>query len=278
LCYTFSAMKQLAIFVALLCILAVNIAAQPNNSSPKAENKSIANAKSSPVFNDNQESATNAEKASDDPPNWCAALKRPEWWLVIIAAFTGMVIAWQAMEMAKATKAMEASTEATEKSVTLLDKQSILMINAQRAWIMVDIEWQQGAHIHESSVDGVENTGISVIFLCRNEGQSFGQITEQGYVLKIVDLPLPKEPDFSNIEILRYSTEHIAANTPGEPYHIGDICNGRRQLNNMMVLYGRVKYRSVYGEHETRFGYTITGIGNLERLPLSSYPKYNEHA
>jgi hypothetical protein len=44
-----------------------------------------------------------------------------------------------------------------------------------------------------------------------------------------------------------------------------------------MVLYGRVKYTDVFGEHESRFGYLITGMGTLDRLPASSYPEYNRY-
>jgi hypothetical protein len=43
------------------------------------------------------------------------------------------------------------------------------------------------------------------------------------------------------------------------------------------VIYGRVKYRDVYGEHETRFGYLVTSMDNLDRLPASDYPQYNKH-
>jgi len=43
------------------------------------------------------------EKAYSRPPSWCTALKKSEWWLVIIAALTGFAIAYQAREMTRAT-------------------------------------------------------------------------------------------------------------------------------------------------------------------------------
>ena len=43
------------------------------------------------------------------PPHWYSS---SEWWIVIIAALTGIAVAWQARETAKATRAVERNTRA----------------------------------------------------------------------------------------------------------------------------------------------------------------------
>jgi hypothetical protein len=53
------------------------------------------------------ESRNKAEATHDSPPSWCTALKKSEWWLVIIAALTGIAIASQAREMARTTGIMK---------------------------------------------------------------------------------------------------------------------------------------------------------------------------
>lgn len=157
------------------------------------------------------------------------------------------------------------------------------LINGARAWLMVDIEWQDGKHILESNEgEGTEKTTIFAECRCRNEGKSFAQITEKGYVCKIIstDMPkmLPQEPDFSDIDLFHHACEYTAPNSAAEPYKLEITSDGRRKHNRAMVLYGRVKYRDVYGkDYETRFGYFITGMGNLERMAAESYPEYNSH-
>ncbi len=49
-----------------------------------------------------------------NPPKWYGALERPEWWIVIVAALTLITIAWQAVEMRRATDAMKATTKLQE--------------------------------------------------------------------------------------------------------------------------------------------------------------------
>jgi hypothetical protein len=65
-----------------------------------------------------------------DHPILYAALKRPEWWLVVAAVVTGGAVIYQARETRRATAVMERSTVASEKSVRLQE-------NMQQQWIQV---------------------------------------------------------------------------------------------------------------------------------------------
>ena len=161
-------------------------------------------------------------------------------------------------------------------TLSVLRRQTDDIVNSQRSWVMVDIEWQKGAHIFEgTSSEGAQNVGIYVDYVCRNMGKSFAQITDKGYVLKIVNI-LPWEPDFASIDDFHHTTEYLAPDSASHYLLSGISCDGSRR-NRLMVIYGRAKYRDVYGEHETRFGYLVTSMGNLDRLPASDYPEYNKH-
>jgi hypothetical protein len=197
---------------------------------------------------------------------------------VFVAIRTVKAIERQGLSMRRQTTLLTKSVMQARRSANAARRSADALINSERAWVLVDIEWQQGAHIFEGiNNTGREDTGIYINYMCRNQGKSFAQITEKGYVFQIVST-LPQEPDFSNIDIFQYASEYIAPGTASEPYRLSGVqCEGHRKFKNMMVIYGYVKYMDVYGEHETRFGYQITGMKNLERLPTTSYPKYNQH-
>ena len=52
------------------------------------------------------------QHSDDDPPHWYQPIERPDWWLVIIAALTGLAIAYQAREMRRTTQVMKDSLDA----------------------------------------------------------------------------------------------------------------------------------------------------------------------
>lgn len=102
MCYTFLLLKCASI--AVLCILTVNLFAQPNKSTPKNQQNAADNTPHTVTFINNQESPTDAHKAQPHAPTWYAS---SEWWLVVIAALTGGFIASQASEMRRATEVMQ---------------------------------------------------------------------------------------------------------------------------------------------------------------------------
>jgi hypothetical protein len=92
-------MKQALIVTALFCALAVAVNSQPN-PAPAKGNQSAA------------PTTYPADHPKNEPRKW---YKRSEWWLVIIAALTGLAIAVQVREMTRATKAMQVSVDAMKK-------------------------------------------------------------------------------------------------------------------------------------------------------------------
>jgi hypothetical protein len=97
---------------ALLTTLALS--AQPNqranNSQQAARNGNVAIVASAPEKHDGCDN--DKGKLTADSPHWYTALKRPEWWVVIVAALTGGVIGWQSWETRKAAQATETNVEA----------------------------------------------------------------------------------------------------------------------------------------------------------------------
>jgi hypothetical protein len=202
----------------------------------------------------------------------------PEWALVVVGIITFLVIGWQSWETRRSAQAVRDSIPLQRQAAEAAQKSADALIMSERAWVMVDIKWQQGAHIFEGTGNEGEHTGIYVDYLCLNQGKSFAQITEKGYVFKIVNV-LPQEPDFRDMNVLHHTSEYVTPNSATVPYQLSGIfCNGHQKPDKLMVLYGRVKYNDVFGQHETRFGYMITGQGNLDRIPATSYPSYNNHA
>ena len=94
-------------FLACVCIAASPVSAQPNKAPQKKQTESQPKEPITVVVEEQKISTAGAEeKADDHSPHWCAALKRPEWWLFIAAVFSFGAIADQARESARATKAM----------------------------------------------------------------------------------------------------------------------------------------------------------------------------
>ena len=124
------------------------------------------------------------------------------------------------------------------------------------------------------------DAGTILAFLncvCRNDGRSPAWITEKGICAKLVNV-IPKEPDFSDIEVFQREVQPIGAGQKDE-HLLQKSCAGTEEdrLRTTFLLYGRVKYRTIFGKDaETRFGYVITHGDHLERLP-AEYPEYNEY-
>jgi hypothetical protein len=135
-----------AVFV--LCTIAALLTSEPCCGAEQHQESATANWQSSaPTVKTEKnytEASNNAEAAHNSSPSWCTALKKSEWWLVIIAALTGIAIAYQAREMKRATKAMQMSTHLQESGLR---------------------QWVQVAKLHGGEEGNVWEDGIThVIF------------------------------------------------------------------------------------------------------------------
>jgi hypothetical protein len=108
-------MKSLLVF-ATLSILTVSVSGQPYNASdhkqqPAAQtNPSI----TVPAPEKHNDGKTDKGKTYTDPSEWRTAVKRPEWWLVLLGFITCGVVGWQAWETRAASTAARDSIRLQE--------------------------------------------------------------------------------------------------------------------------------------------------------------------
>ena len=110
----------LAVLIAELLVVAINVSGQPNQAAndkqnPTQERNTIACA------HETQQNASASEQrygSSDaESTKWYTAIKRPEWLLAIAAFLTLAVVTWQSIATARATKAMQKSVELQEATL-----------------------------------------------------------------------------------------------------------------------------------------------------------------
>jgi eukaryotic-like serine/threonine-protein kinase len=116
-----------------------------------------------------------ADTAADHPILY-AALKRPEWWLVIAALLTLYVINKQAREMARATEEMKKSTAAVEKQAGILERlvddmstRRILMVFTPEHPQAREFTWMDWAYAMRFSADGKQ-----ILFGDQHSGDLYG--------------------------------------------------------------------------------------------------------
>lgn len=112
-------LKRLAI-LAITAFMAVSVSGQPNQAAntKQGESKHDQPGTSSANTNDKQNnSQADQPKPGSNPPKWYAAVKRPEWWLVIAAFSTLAVVIWQSIATTSATKAMRRSVSLQEANM-----------------------------------------------------------------------------------------------------------------------------------------------------------------
>jgi hypothetical protein len=181
---------------------------------PAAEGAGLVNASPpGPSSEKKDDSANNKVKE----PSWYQKITLPvlsNWpliavaiWGILVARSTLKVVERQAVSMRRQTTHLKNSVIQSRDAAQAARKSADALISSERAWVIAEIEWQQGAHIFEGSGTDGESTGIYVDFICVNQGRSFAQVVEKGYVFKIVDV-LPAEPDFSDIDIFHYASVH----------------------------------------------------------------------
>lgn len=120
-------LKKWAI-LAVTTFAAIGVSGQPNKASSDKDNPAN-NVQPSTVTLDSHDHYTYAQQApakpNDEPFQWHAAVKRPEWWAVGIAIGTLILIYWQAKETRKAAEAA--------------NKQASHTAASERAWVTVGI-------------------------------------------------------------------------------------------------------------------------------------------
>jgi hypothetical protein len=142
----------------VLLILAIFMSCKANRTSNKDKQETPQKSPAAVTLLDNEGPETHSEKTDNDSTEWRAAIKRPEWWLVVAAFLTLVFVAWQAWETKQAVQGAADSVEAInrqaaimEKQVHEMEQQSVVMQGQldtmrgqleleHRPWVAVNIE------------------------------------------------------------------------------------------------------------------------------------------
>jgi hypothetical protein len=162
--------------------------------------------------------------------------------------------------------------EETLEQLKVAQDQIKISQNAERAWVMTDLEWPEGEKLRlvtgtsrQRDEPQVETTTVIVKLLCRNDGRSPAWVDKiQGYCEivegRLGDLPSPighKADSFLTIGPIgpgnhKWRTLHLVA-----PGHIKN--------NQLLSIFVLVEYRDIFEQKRvTTCGYTVSGA-HLDR-------------
>jgi hypothetical protein len=188
--------------------------------------------------NQKHESANASEESCSDPPYWYAALKRPEWWLVLAAFATCGVIAWQAIE--------------TRRAVRVANRNIELLVSKERARIRIDsVEFRLvGSEVRRQGPPRPSD-GIGFKAFCY--GASDASILESYYQLWFDD-PTATQPlayiPFSLPKVIRPSDSGIGRSEPIDwltENMTVEAAKGTSRIRNFVVTFKVfIKYRDVF--------------------------------
>jgi len=116
-------------------------------------------------------------------PNWYA-LKRPEWWLVVVGFFTLVLIWWQAKKTAEATEAMH-------KNITLQFRPRLQV----RAMILISGDY---VPVAGQSLEQEEEGEWKIEYIVANIGGTPAYVTESNLTLVVPEGELPAFPPYNN--------------------------------------------------------------------------------
>jgi hypothetical protein len=227
----------------------------------------------------------NTQNEADNWRNWFWPPIWSNWFLAAV----GIGAIWVALRtlrvIERQTKATEIAAQAAEHSSAATEASVEALINSERAWIMTTIVWTADVpnapaptqlRVIEGSGTNGEKLTIDVCLICKNDGKTPAWITKKCFHLGTFR-DLPSKPDTRTLQTFGYSGP--------EPLSVGESCRSfmqpecdgiRPEVGGPgLILYGVVKYRDAFGDHETWCGYAIVGEPpRLERW--AGYPEYNK--
>jgi hypothetical protein len=175
-------------------------------------------------------------------------------------------------------RALQIAAQAAKDSAEAAKQSAEALINSERSWIIAELVGSP-LYKHRSITteqDG-QTTTMSFTLVCSNHGKTVAWITEKMVGFKVIGngAALPSTPDLAPLQIVQVTPEPVGIR---ESTKVGDAFTfeGVQGIGDMVVVYGVVKYRDVFGDdYRTVFGYRLTLNDTFERL--SGYPEYNKN-
>jgi hypothetical protein len=213
----------------------------PSNSTPPQplEQQAVAKAKSAPISNGE--------------------------WLIAVITAVYVVITYL-------------SFKAIKKQANIAQDTINALIAGQRAWVMVDIEFNPTGVVVTSMRGETQIHSIQVKMNYRNDGQTPAWITERrARLFVLTDNTIPEFPDLSKADAIAHGTIPLSV---GQRHGYGNVdtpleCPADYSPDAIHLIYGEVRYRTAFnGAGETIFGYRVTrGWDRLERLESPEWNK-----
>jgi hypothetical protein len=266
-------MKGMVAIGALICLGAFIVAGKPYEGAEPDKRPPQQEVSTAPTSNGAHNPDTHTQKAGDNAPDWHAAIKRSDWWLVVAAFATLGIVCWQAVEMAKATRVMERSTKASEEGI-------VFMIEKERARLVVEID-----PLELWSSDDIWKVGIKVVnhgatkafirdarFLPCVEGLDWKPIGADIYL--VMKLPAVISPD---LEAHPDGPIQNGVNITRECWDI-DVETARAVYNDerKLFVFGFIDYDDIFGNgHRHLFSQVWRPMFVKDGLPThSEWDKY----
>lgn len=193
--------------------------------------------------------------ADADHPILYAALRKPEWYLVVLAFLTLYVINKQAREMARATKEMKKSTAAVERQASILERQTKavedsveLQKTLKRQWVNLENWKLKGEQANRANVKSIF---VGISFNVTNPTDMLLQLRHveifelEGNQVQSPNIPLsPTEPypAFFQIKLTERDTSEYFSDSL------------------RLVIFGNIDFKDNFGEKRSQaFGYICMG-------------------
>jgi hypothetical protein len=188
---------------------------------------------------------------------------------LVVVGFAGIFVGVRTLKILKRqTKAPEDAAQAA-----LLNAQAL--IKAERAWIMVDLEWPNSdkpTQIVNSSGESI--TSVPILLRCFNEGKTPCWITGKRLCAQIVDA-IPEKPDMEKLPAMWTGLDPVKVGKEASPLEGATGLSGHLLDDQTLIIWGVVTYRDAFNENlETFWGYYCqpkNGGPHLRRIRESAY-------
>jgi hypothetical protein len=275
-------MKWKALAAAILCFTAVRVAGEPSQpSSLKNHSAQTQISDTALTLGNNAEANAYSTHPNDNPPRWYAALKGPEWYLVVVGILTFITIAWQAVETRRAAQAAQVSAKA--------------LINSERAWVVINEISPPPGLISQPNPGPL--TTMRMAFTFKNCGRTIARIKDvqiRFHTIRAIE-DLPQVPDYKPSafpadkffgQILAPSQEFEVATSFEGGMPTDEQITAIRRYELALCAYGCVRYLDFANEPRvSQFcyvyyvprGLVMIGVNEKERFETGGPPGYNRY-
>jgi hypothetical protein len=166
-------------------------------------------------------------------------------------------------------------TKATEDAANAALLNAQALIKAERAWIMVDLEWPNSSKPTQTfSNSGEPITSVPFLLRCFNEGKTPCWITGKRVCAQIVDT-IPGKPEMEKLPAMWTGLDPVKVGKEASLLQGATGLSGHLRDDQTLIIWGVVTYRDAFNENlETLWGYYCqpkTGGPHLHRIHEAAY-------